>query len=162
MFRPAGTTPGHSFELSRLMLQYWDLSGRPEGTHVENARGLLDQALKDAWHDDLGGFVYTLNFDGSWDNAARYWWPVTEAIGTVAAFQKLAPTATDDMWYRRLWKFSEDHLIDANKGGWFPELDASNAPSSTQFAGKPDIYHAIQATLFPQVGALSNITAALS
>ncbi len=29
MFRPAGTTPGHSFELGRLLLQHWDLSGRP-------------------------------------------------------------------------------------------------------------------------------------
>jgi len=29
MFRPAGTTPGHSFELGRLMLQHWELSGKP-------------------------------------------------------------------------------------------------------------------------------------
>ena len=103
MFRPAGTTPGHSFELSRLMLQYWDLLGRPEGDHVAKARRLLEQALNDAWHADLGGFVYTLKFDGSWDNTARYWWPVTEAIGTLVAFQKLAPSEHDDLWYRRLW-----------------------------------------------------------
>lgn len=161
MFRPAGTTPGHSFELSRLMLQYWDLLRRPEGNHVTRARRLLDQALADAWHEDLGGFVYTLKFDGSWDNPARYWWPVSEAIGTLAAFQKLAPTESDDAWYRRLWAFAQTHLIDPENGGWFPELDANNRRSSKQFVGKPDIYHSIQAALFPRCEALSGIAARL-
>ena len=30
MFRPPGTTPGHSFELGRLALQHWDLTGRAD------------------------------------------------------------------------------------------------------------------------------------
>lgn len=161
MFRPAGTTPGHSFELSRLMLQYWDLLDRPEGDHIPKARRLLDQALADAWHKDLGGFVYTLKFDGSWDNPARYWWPVTEAIGTLAAFQKMEPSNTDDALYRRLWGFAQAHLIDPENGGWFPELDGSNHTSSNQFIGKPDIYHSIQAAIFPQCDALSGIAARL-
>lgn len=161
MFRPAGTTPGHSFELSRLMLQYWDLLGRPDGEHVKKARQLLDQALADSWNEDLGGFVYTLKLDGSWDNPARYWWPVTEAIGTLAAFQKIAPSEADDIWYRRLWEFAQAYLIDPANGGWFPELDDGNNRSGHQFIGKPDIYHSIQAAIFPQSPALSGIAAQL-
>ena len=43
MFRPAGTTPGHSFELARLLLQHWDLSGRPDDDSVAVARQLFDR-----------------------------------------------------------------------------------------------------------------------
>jgi sulfoquinovose isomerase len=34
MFRPAGTTPGHALEFARLLVQYWDLSGRSDATAV--------------------------------------------------------------------------------------------------------------------------------
>lgn len=55
MFRPAGTTPGHSFELGRLLLQYWDLTGRPDDGSPARARRLIEQALTDAWQEDRGG-----------------------------------------------------------------------------------------------------------
>lgn len=161
MFRPAGTTPGHSFELARLLLQYWDLRGRPDDGAPDRARKLFDRAVTDSWDSDRGGFVYTLKFDGAWDNANRYWWPVTEAIGTAAAFLKLAPNAQDEALYRRLWRFSNDHLIDHQAGGWYPELAADNSKAATQFAGKPDIYHSIQAALFPPVPRLSRIAEGL-
>ena len=61
MFRPAGTTPGHSFELGRLLLQYWDLIGRPEDSSPTHARRLIEQALTDAWDWERGGLAYTLD-----------------------------------------------------------------------------------------------------
>ena len=155
MFRPAGTTPGHSFELGRLLLQYWDLSGRPQDGSPGRARRLIEQALRDAWNAECGGFAYTLRFDGSVDNPARYWWPVTEAIGAVAALIKLDRRAEDEAWYRRLWAFADRHLIDHARGGWYPELDAEDRLADTQFRGKPDIYHSIQAALFPLSPGLS-------
>ncbi|MDN5569623.1 MAG: AGE family epimerase/isomerase, partial [Paracoccus sp. (in: a-proteobacteria)] len=42
MFRPAGTTPGHSFEMARLLLQWWDLAGRPDGDAPAQALALVD------------------------------------------------------------------------------------------------------------------------
>lgn len=155
MFRPAGTTPGHSFELGRLLLQYWDLSGRPEDGSPDRARQLIERALTDAWNTERGGFAYTLGFDGLVDNAARYWWPVTEAIGAVAALIKLDRRAGDEVWYRRLWSFADRFLIDHARGGWYPELDANDRLADTQFRGKPDIYHSIQAALFPLATGLS-------
>ena len=155
MFRPAGTTPGHSFELGRLLLQYWDLRGRPDGDASATARRLIEQALADAWLPS-GGFAYTLHFDGSVDRASRFWWPVTEAIGAVAALIKLDHRAADEVWYRKLWTFADAHYIDHAHGGWFPEIDASGTVTSTIFAGKPDIYHALQACLFPLAEGLSH------
>lgn len=158
MFRPAGTTPGHSFELGRLLLQYWDLRGRPDDGSPASARRLIEQACKDAWDNQRGGFAYTLNFDGSVAIADRYWWPVTEAIGAFASLIKLERRESDEEWYRQLWVFSDKVLIDHDRGGWFPELDADNRPTDRQFRGKPDIYHSIQACLFPLAPGLSGLS----
>lgn len=155
MFRPAGTTPGHSFELARLLIQHWDLLGRPNGDVPARARRLIEQALHDAWRND-GGFVYTLEFGGEIANGSRFWWPVAEAICAVAALIKLERNAVDEVWYRRLWLFANAHFIDHEHGGWFPEIDESGAIVSTIFQGKPDIYHSIQACLFPLVNGLSH------
>jgi len=45
----------------------------------------------------------------------------------------------------------ERHYIDPRNSSWYPEIDAQKKPSSTQFEGKPDIYHSLQAHLFPMV-----------
>lgn len=153
MFRPAGTTPGHSFEFGRLALQWWDLAGRPADGTPDRARALIEEALK-AWLPE-GGFAYTLGFDGAVEVRNRYWWPVTEAIGALAALIKLERRAEDEVWYRRLWAFADTSLIDHARGGWFPELDAAGAPAATQFAGKPDLYHSVQAALFPLAPGLA-------
>lgn len=154
MFRPAGTTPGHSFEFARLLLQWWDLSGRP-GDAPARARALWQHALTDGWLHGTGGFAYTLGFDRKVAIADRYWWPVTEAIGTAAMLMKAVPQAEDEEWYRRLWQFARTHLIDPAHGGWFPEIGPDGKPVSTIFRGKPDIYHSIQAALFPLTPGVS-------
>lgn len=161
MFRPAGSTPGHSFEMGRLQLQLWDLAGRPDDGSPARARKLVQQALDDAWDAERGGFVYTLGADGRVARRDRYWWPVTEAIGALAAFLKLDPQGTDEAWYRRLWQFADQHLIDHAEGGWFPELDDANRPARDQFNGKPDIYHALQADILPLASGISHAARAL-
>lgn len=161
MFRPAGSTPGHSFEMGRLQLQLWDLAGRPDDGSPERARLLVQRALDDAWDAERGGFVYTLGADGTVARRDRYWWPVTEAIGALAAFLKLDPQAGDALWYRRLWSFADQHLIDHARGGWFPELDDANQPAKDQFAGKPDIYHALQADILPLADGISHAARSL-
>ncbi|MBW7056671.1 AGE family epimerase/isomerase [Paracoccus bogoriensis] len=162
VFRPAGTTPGHSVEMARLLLQWWDLAGRPDDGSPAMARALTETALAGGWNATQGGLVYTLALGtGAVDNPARYWWPVTEAIGALAALIKLDPMPGDEVWYRRLWGFAASHLVDHQRGGWWPELDPDNHPTQTQFPGKPDLYHALQADLFPLVPGLSRIAAGL-
>lgn len=148
MFRPKGTTPGHSFELGRLLIQAWDLGGRKDDAAVAKARALIETALKDAWRPN-GGFAYTLDFDGKIDVSDRYWWPVTEAIGAVATLLKLGGTQADQIWYDKLWDFAFECFVDSEHGGWIPEIGDDNLPCEKQFTGKPDIYHALQADLFP-------------
>ncbi len=42
-------------------------------------------------------------------------------------------------------------LIDRERGSWHRELDPTNPPSSAVRPGKPDLYHAFQATLLPRL-----------
>lgn len=159
MFRPAGTTPGHSFELSRLCLQLWDLGGRQDAQLRDWARSLYDRALADGWDADRGGFLYTVDADGQPLRRSRYWWPVTEAIGAAAAMLKAGEDRADD--YRRFWQAADRLFIDKTRGGWFPEIDDSDRPDNRQFTGKPDIYHSIQACLYPLLPGLSGAYAEL-
>ena len=159
MFRPAGTTPGHAFELGRLALQHWDLTGRPANDAPQAARQLIERALADAWLPE-GGLAYTLDFDGQIGDGSRFWWPVTEAIGALSAFIVLERRSADEVWYRRLWDFANLHFIDHAMGGWFPAIDAAGKPTSSIFAGKPDIYHSLQACLLPLGGRLSRLALA--
>ncbi|MEV8466064.1 AGE family epimerase/isomerase [Fluviibacterium sp. DFM31] len=161
MFRPAGTTPGHSFEMGRLLLQYWDLTGRTDDRAPQTARKLIDTAFEDAWDSDRGGIFYTLKHGGSPGIRDRYWWPVTEAIGAYAALLKMERNRQDETRYRQLWQFAASHFIDTDHGGWFHEVDDKGQPTATQFNGKPDIYHALQACLFPLSPALSHIAPSL-
>ncbi len=156
MFRPAGTTPGHAFELGRLALQHWDLAGRPANGAPKAARNLIERALADAWLPD-GGLAYTLDFEGQVADGSRFWWPVTEAIGAISALIVMDRRAEDEIWYRRLWDFANAHFIDHAKGGWFPAIDDKGAPTSSIFTGKPDIYHSLQACLIPLSGRLSRL-----
>ncbi|RJE88048.1 AGE family epimerase/isomerase [Paracoccus onubensis] len=162
MFRPAGTTPGHSFEMARLLLHWWDLAGRPEGAAPAHARELVQHALRDAWDRQRDGLVYTLRFDGAQLDLSRYWWPVTEAIGVLASLIKLEARDEDETWYRRLWQFADSALIDHEYGGWFPEPRDNKTRAQPQFTGKPDIYHALQADLFPLLPGLSRMADTLA
>ena len=161
MFRPAGTTPGHSLELGRLCLQHWDLAGRPDSGAPMRARRLIEQALADGWRAD-GGIAYTLDHDGRIARRVRYWWPVTEGIGALAALIKLERRDEDEVWYRRLWDFAARHYVDAARGGWYPEIDEDGAVTDALFKGKPDLYHALQACLYPLVPRQSRLAAGLS
>lgn len=154
MFRPMGTTPGHSFEMGRLILQHWDLSGRPDNSAQDNAIKLIDTALKDSSLPQ-GGIAYTLDYNGHVRIEDRYWWPITEAIGAYASLIKLYRKPEDEKRYRELWVTATDLFVDQAKGGWFPEVDAEGKPVSKQFEGKPDIYHALQACLYPLTKGVS-------
>ncbi len=156
MFRPAGTTPGHSFELGRLQLQHWDLSGRLNSGAPDSSRRLIEQALKDAWLPG-GGMAYTLVFEGRVANASRFWWPVAEAIGAVAALIAMDKRLEDEVWYRKLWTYANETLVDHQHGGWFPAVDETGDMVTSIFDGKPDIYHSLQACLFPLSGRLSRM-----
>ncbi len=158
MFRPSGTTPGHWLEWSRLLYQLWALGDKRSSWMTGAARELFRQSIALGWDAVHGGFFYTLDWDNQPVMREKLWWPVGEGI---AAAAYISAYDSDDFfqgWYRQLWDYAENHVIDHARGGWLSELTEDLRPTSRLFVGKPDIYHALQACLiplYPATGSLS-------
>jgi sulfoquinovose isomerase len=159
-FRPFGHTPGHGFEWSRLLLNLRASHADPPSWLLEAAQGLFARAVADGWVEP-GGFVYTTDASGTPVVDRRLHWVVTEAIGAAAVLHEATGEAEYEGWYRRSWDFADEHLRDRVHGSWRHELDADLKPADGTWAGKPDIYHAFQATLIPRLPLAGSLAGAL-
>ncbi|MEO5806075.1 AGE family epimerase/isomerase [Devosia sp.] len=158
MFRPAGSTPGHALEWSRLLLQLWILGSKRLDWLTDASRKLFRQAIDLGWDKQHGGFFYTLEWDNTPRMTEKLWWPVSEAIGAAAFLCAYDREQYFQVWYRKLWDFAANHVIDNERGGWRSELSIDLKPTSRLFNGKPDIYHALQACLIPLYPAIGSLT----
>lgn len=165
-FRPYGATVGHGLEWSRLALNL-EASLAPGPTAApawlaESAVRLLDRAVTDGWAvDGADGFVYTTDWDGSPVVHHRMHWVVAEATAAAAALARRTGEERHTDAYRRWWDHIRAVFIDPANGSWHHELDRSLRPSATVWEGKPDIYHALQATLIPRLPVSASIAGAL-
>lgn len=161
MFRPSGATPGHWLEWSRLLYQLWVLGEKRLSWMTGAARELFRQSIELGWDRVHGGFFYTLDWDNKPILREKLWWPVSEAIGAAAYISAFDNEDYFQSWYRRLWDYAENHVIDHKRGGWLSELKEDLTPTSRLFVGKPDIYHALQACLIPLYPATGSLTRAI-
>jgi sulfoquinovose isomerase len=163
-FRPYGATIGHWIEWSRLALQLHASLGTsaPEWL-LPDARSLFAAAVEEGWAvDGSDGFVYTVDWDGAPVVRERMHWVAAEAISAAAAMHAATGEPSYAGWYETWWDHVADRFIDLERGSWRHELSPSNEPSSNTWEGKPDIYHAVQATLVPRLPLSPCLATALS
>ena len=161
-FRPYGTTVGHWLEWSRLLLQLEASLKDPPGWLFADARTLFDAAVEKGWAiDGDEGFVYTLDWDDRPVVRSRMHWVIAEAIAAAAALRRRSGEPAYEQWYRRFWDYAEGRFIDRRHGSWHHELGPDNRPAATVWSGKPDVYHALQATLLPQLPLAPALAVAL-
>lgn len=162
-FRPYGATVGHGLEWARLFLHLEAATGNTEDGWVEAATALYDRAVADGWNaDGAEGFVYTTDWQGTPVTRDRMHWVAAEAIAAAAA---LASRTGEDRYaadYARWWDHADVHFRDLVDGSWFHQLDPANVPTDTVWPGKPDLYHAVQATLIPRLPLTPSLATALS
>ncbi len=149
MFRPAGTTPGHWLEWSRLLVQLWIAGGRRHGWMPDAADRMFRKAVSEGWDAEHGGFFYTLDWSGAPLVRDKIWWPLCEGIGASIFLAELGDRSFYEQWYRRIWDYVQTHVVEPGTGGWIPQLDVAGRVKTTLFSGRPDIYHALQACLIP-------------
>jgi sulfoquinovose isomerase len=155
-FRPYGVTPGHLFEWARLCL-HLRAADAAAGSPTRNwllpdAQALYHTAIEIGWAPDgHEGFVYTTDFDGTPITRARMHWVLTEAIAAASALHQVTGETTYAEDYQRWWRFATEHFIDLERGSWRAELAADLRPAAGTWHGKPDVYHALQATLVPRL-----------
>ena len=159
-FRPFGVTPGHGLEWARLLLHLRASLEAPPAWLLDAARRLFARATCDGWVAP-GGFVYTTDMTGAPVVERRLHWVVAEAIGAAAVLHEATGAAEYEAWYRRAWDFADARLRDPTHGSWRHELDAELNPVEGTWSGKPDVYHALQATLLPRLPLRGSIAGAL-
>jgi mannose/cellobiose epimerase-like protein (N-acyl-D-glucosamine 2-epimerase family) len=166
-FRPFGTTPGHAFEWARLLLH---LEAARQRAHLSNpdwlladARLLFANACRNAWAvDGLPGIVYTLDWQNRPVVRHRLHWVHCEAAAAAAALLQRTDEKQYEDWYRCFWEFNETQFIDLEHGSWHHELNPQNRPSADIWSGKPDLYHAYQATVLPLLNLAPSLTTGLA
>jgi sulfoquinovose isomerase len=151
-FRPYGTTPGHSFEWARLLLDLAAAQAAPPAWLLEASIALFDTAVADAEdRDGHPGLIYTVDGNGQPVVSARLHWVACEAVLAADALyrrtgqQRFAAAAT------RWWDEIDRYFIDRDGGGWWQELAPDMTPAASTWSGKPDVYHSYQALLFPSL-----------
>ena len=166
-FRPYGATIGHSLEWSRLVVCAGLATGRLEDWFVDASESLFGRGVDVGWDRVHGGLVYTVDWNGAPANPDHYWWPIAEGIATSSYLLRVTGGGGYEGWYRTFWDYAATHLIDHERGGWYPQLDPTNRRKVHPWYGKPDIYHSLQACLLPilpvassAVGAIRRRTAA--
>ncbi len=163
-FRPFGATVGHWLEWARLALQVGAaLGAEAPSWMLEDARSLFTLATTEGWAvDGADGFVYTVDWEGRPVVRERMHWVVAEATATAAALWRVTGEDVYAQWYQRWWDHIGQYFADRTDGSWRHELDADNQPSSLVWAGKPDTYHALQATLLGRLPVHASVAGALS
>ena len=82
------------------------------------------------------------------------------AAAAAALVQRTGEVGYED-WYQTFWDYIDLHMIDRRDGSWHHELGPDNLPSETIWPGKPDLYHAYQATLLPRLPLAISLASAL-
>ena len=150
-FKPYGATVGHALEWSRLLIHLEAALGADNHTDwLTPATALFDRAVTDGWAaDGADGFVYTTDWSGQPVVRERMHWVIAEALGAAVTLWHRTRDAAYANWYAQWWDYTQRYVIDHENGSWHHELNADNRPAATVWAGKPDLYHAFQATLLP-------------
>jgi mannose/cellobiose epimerase-like protein (N-acyl-D-glucosamine 2-epimerase family) len=162
-FRPYGATIGHWLEWARLALHlHAGLGAGAPAWLVDDARSLFDAAVREGWAvDGADGFVYTVDWSGTPVVRERMHWVAAEATATAAALYAATGDPAYAGWYATWWEHIAGCFADPEQGSWHHELSPANTPSSVTWAGKPDTYHAFQATLIPRLPLTPTLAAAL-
>jgi mannose/cellobiose epimerase-like protein (N-acyl-D-glucosamine 2-epimerase family) len=152
-FRPYGATIGHWLEWSRLAVHLHEALGDTAPAWLlDDARSLFAAAVREGWAvDGEDGFVYTVGWDGRPVVRQRMHWVAAEAVAAAAALHAATGDATYADWYSTWWRHIDACFIDRERGSWRHELTPALEPSGLTWEGKPDIYHAFQATLIPRL-----------
>lgn len=153
-FKPYGATPGHGLEWGRLITQYalsaYKNDAEGAAKYLDAAENLYNRAVADAWNaDGAPGICYTTGWDGKPVVHDRMHWTLAEAINTAGVLAQVTKKEKYAADYAEFMQYLDEKVLDHVNGSWFHQLDRNNQVLDTVWPGKPDIYHALQATLIP-------------
>ena len=155
-FRPFGVTPGHGLEWSRLLLQMTrGRAGcsRPQRvcSHVRSRTAGATTAGSSTRPTSTGNRSSRTGCTGCWRKASAPPPRCTPSPGTRTTTAGTRRSGTS--------RTRGSAIAGAEAGRH--ELDDRLQPSERTWAGKPDVYHALQATLIPRLPVTPSLAGAL-
>jgi sulfoquinovose isomerase len=150
-FRPFGITIGHLVEWARLLIHIESALDSPPAWLPQAAKSMFESAMRLGWQaDGSPGLVYTVDWDDRPVVPERMHWVAIEAAMASNVLARRTGELRYSEWEGLLWR-DVQRFVDLENGSWHHELDASGAVSSTVWSGKPDVYHAVQGMLLPDL-----------
>ncbi|WP_439600969.1 AGE family epimerase/isomerase [Devosia sp.] len=138
-YRPWGYLTGHQTEWTKLLLILDRHLPRP--WHLKRARQLFDSAISTAWDATRGGLYYSYGHDRAVYDSSKQQWVHAETLGAVVHLAAATGEQSYSDWYDKLWRYTWDHLVDQQHGGWYRALDADNRVTSTRRGAPEPDYH---------------------
>ena len=144
LFRPWGFQPGHQTEWAKLLLILY--RHQPRDWHLTRARELFDAAMEKSWDHEHGGICYGFSPDGRICDGDKYFWVQAESFAAAALLARASGESIYQDWYRKIWRYSWEHMIDHKHGAWYRILTRDNQKYDDKKspAGKTD-YHTMGA-----------------
>ena len=158
--RPPGSLVGHWFEWARLLLDLAALPGSAIPWARQAAEALFAAGVRDGWDPHRGGFVYSVDLEGAALDKDRMHWVLAEATGAAVRLWRTTQDLGYERLYRRFWDHAASTMLDLENGSWWHQLDPDGRPRTTTWSGKPDLYHALQATLYARAAPGTGLAAA--
>ena len=143
-YKPWGFQPGHQTEWSKLLLILNE--ERPNQKWLLKAQSLYGQAMTTGWDKEHGGIVYGVAPDGIFCASEKYFWVHAETFATAWRLYQATGDKKYLKDYKRIWRWSWEHLIDHKHGAWFRVRNRDGSPIDDKKSplGKTD-YHTMGA-----------------
>ena len=154
---PYPNSYGHDVETAYLLMEAAETLGlAEEAKTLAVARALVDHALKYGWDELYGGFydegpAFRDATDLARVSTKKIWWPQAEGLNALLLMHERYGRETDRYWNaaQKQWQFLREHQIDAQYGGWWPEVARDGAADAKQLKGYnwKAAYHTTRALL---------------
>ena len=129
---------GHDIETAFLLAEATSALGRPNDARTWSvARSLVDNALSVGWDSELGGFYDAGTAFHGPDLAhtsltRKVWWVQAEGLNALLLMHERFGRQDSRYWaaFVRQWNWIQTRQIDAQNGGWHPELSREGVASA--------------------------------
>jgi mannobiose 2-epimerase len=137
---------GHDMETAYLLVEAASALGQPDDGRTWNvAKRLVDHALHYGYDTESGGVFDEGQVGEPCPPTHKVWWEQAEGLNALLLLQEHYGADNSEYWtpFLKQWLFIKNHQIDAQAGGWYPEVEAdgSEIPGLNKSDAWTDPYH---------------------